>query len=344
MARRLAAAEIAATTSVNALELELAMSAADRLCADAVAIAEAYSPERFKQRAGAFGLQAGVALDLRTGWDLSLPKQQEAAREALKRESPYLLVLSPLCVAFSTLQNLNKNSARYESLLATGRMHLEYACSLAGDQLDRGGRILFEHPWGASSWLEPRLKALLARPGCRRVRCDQCLFGQRTVDMSGQVMPAQKATGFLTNDEYLAKALDRRCPGHHDHGALMGGRAKATERYPPRLVAAILKALRESMRAAGCKPKDGLVGTVNWSISAVETGPVLEEPEALERPPASAAEAEFLDQATGLPLDPEKVRVARAEEWAYMEELEVMKEASLDEALAETGLQPIPTR
>ena len=46
----------------------------------------------------------------------------------------------------------------------------------------------------------------------------------------------------------------------------------------------------------------------------------------------------------GLPLDPERVRAARAEEWEYMEELEVMEEASLDEALAETGHQPIPTR
>ena len=51
-----------------------------------------------------------------------------------------------------------------------------------------------------------------------------------------------------------------------------------------------------------------------------------------------------MDQATDLPLDPERVRVARAEEWEYMEELEVMEEASLDEALAETGHQPIPTR
>ena len=47
----------------------------------------------------------------------------------------YLLVLSPLCVAFSTLQNLNKGSARYEALLANGRMHLEYACSLAEEQI-----------------------------------------------------------------------------------------------------------------------------------------------------------------------------------------------------------------
>ena len=88
-------------------------------------------------------------------------------------------------------------------------------------------------------------------------------------------------------------------PGHHDHAALMGGRAKATERYPPRLVATILKALRASMVAAGCKPKDGLVGEVDWTINAVETGPVLEEPEAFTSPPESAEEAEFLDQATG---------------------------------------------
>ena len=127
------------------------------------ALAEAYSPERFKPRAGAFGLRAGLALDLRTGWDLSVPKQQEDARVAISHEKPYLLVLSPLCVAFSTLQNLNKGSAHYEALLANGRMHLEYACSLPEEQIDRGGRVLFEHPWGASSWIEPRLKALRTR-------------------------------------------------------------------------------------------------------------------------------------------------------------------------------------
>ena len=78
-------------------------------------------------------------------------------------EKPYLLMLSPLRVAFSTLQNLNKGFAHYEALLANGRMHLEYACSLAEEQMDRGGRVLFEHLWGASSWIEPRLKALRTR-------------------------------------------------------------------------------------------------------------------------------------------------------------------------------------
>ena len=59
--RELQAAEAATEGSVCAIEIELAMEAADRLCADAVALAEAYSPERFKPRAGACGLRAGLA-------------------------------------------------------------------------------------------------------------------------------------------------------------------------------------------------------------------------------------------------------------------------------------------
>ena len=139
--------------------------------------------------------------------------------------------------------------------------------------------MLFEHSRAAASWLEPALRALLARSSCRRVRCDQCLFGLRITDKWGEVRPAQKSTGFLTNCEFLAQALSRKCRGHHDHAPPMGGRAEAAERYPPRLVSAILRALRASMIAAGCGPSDGLPEG-EWTLSAVETGTVLEEPEA----------------------------------------------------------------
>lgn len=180
-----------------ALELGQALADAECLCADAVALAEAYSPERFRQRAGAFGLRAGLVLDLRTWWNLAPRDHQEAARRGLAEEKPYLLVLSPMCVAFSALQRLTPDSEKFRALLADGRKHLEFAAELAGAQLDRGGRVLFEHPWAAASWLEPALRALLARPSCRRVRCDQCLFGLRTTDKWGEVRPAQKSTGFL---------------------------------------------------------------------------------------------------------------------------------------------------
>ena len=49
---------------------------AEALGADALALAEAYSPARFQQRGGAFGLSAGVAMDLRLGWDLGREADQ----------------------------------------------------------------------------------------------------------------------------------------------------------------------------------------------------------------------------------------------------------------------------
>ena len=70
---------------------------------------------------------------------------------------------------------------------------------------------------------------------------------------AGNVGFARMATGFMTNDEYIAEAVDRRCFGGHDHIQLLNGRAKAFEEYYPlRLVAVTLRALRHSMRAAGC--------------------------------------------------------------------------------------------
>ena len=43
-----------------------------------------------------------------------------------------------------------------------------------------------------------------------QVRCDECQFGVTWVDDARNVGLAQKATGFMTNDEYIAEAVDRR--------------------------------------------------------------------------------------------------------------------------------------
>ena len=191
--------------------LTMACQEAEALGADAVALAEAYSLARFQQRAGAFGLSAGVAMDLRLGWDLGREADQVNAQKPLSDEKPYLLIFCPMCLAFSQLQALNTKPERLAELLEQGRRHLEFECSLAESQIERGGRVLFEHPWTATSWNEPCLRKLLANDGMRRVRCDQCQFGMTSVDGAGNVGAAQKATGFMTNDEYIAEAVDRRC-------------------------------------------------------------------------------------------------------------------------------------
>ena len=75
--------------------------------------------------------------------------------------------------AFSQLQALSRKPDRLAELLEQGRHHLQFACSLAESKVERGGRVLFEHPCAATSWNEPCLKKLLAIDGMRRVRCDQ---------------------------------------------------------------------------------------------------------------------------------------------------------------------------
>ena len=67
---------------------------AEALGADAVALAEAYSSTR-RQRAGAFGLSAGVAMDLRLGLDLGQRADQVKAEKRLSDEKPHLLILTP---------------------------------------------------------------------------------------------------------------------------------------------------------------------------------------------------------------------------------------------------------
>ena len=56
--------------------------------ADAVALAEAYSPARFQRRAGAFALSAGVAMDLLLGWALELEADQVKVQKRLSVEKP----------------------------------------------------------------------------------------------------------------------------------------------------------------------------------------------------------------------------------------------------------------
>ena len=75
---------------------------AEALGADAVALAEACSPAS-RQRAGAFRLSAGVAMDLRLGWDLGQRADQVKAEKTLNDEKPHLLILSPMCVALLSL-------------------------------------------------------------------------------------------------------------------------------------------------------------------------------------------------------------------------------------------------
>ena len=174
--------------------------------------------------------------------------------------------------------------------------------------------------------------------GMRCVRCDQCHFGMTSDDSEGIVGPACQATGFMTNDEYIAEAVNRHCFGGHDYIQSLSGRAKSCEQYPPQWVAAILRALRQSMRAAGRGQAQRMLGRDRQlTIAAVEAWPALEETELLSLPANDDGDQEFRDRSTGLLLNPEMVKKARELEMQYMEELNVLEDSDRDACI------PIPT-
>ena len=109
-------------------------------------------------------------------------------------------------------------------------------------------------------------------------------------------------------------------------------------------MAAILRALRQGMRAAGRGEVQKIVERDRQlTIAAVEAGPTVEEPELLSLPDDADGNQEFRDRSTGLPLDPEMVKKARTLGMQYMEELKVLEDSDRDACLAGTGRPPIPT-
>ena len=159
-----------------------------------------------------------------------------------------------------------------------------------------GGRVLFEYPLAASE--EPCLWKLRSIDGMRCVRCDQCQFGMMSVDSECE------ATGFMTNDEHIAEAVKQTLLWWtRQHPVVEWQSEIFVQMYPPRLLAAILRGLRQSMRAAGRGEAQRMMGQDRQpTIAAVEAGPTLEEPELLSLPDNVDGDQEFRDRSTGLPL------------------------------------------
>lgn len=183
-----------------------------------------------------------------------------------------------MCKAFSTLQNLvkNQNPEKYRETVKEGLNHLGVSMEFAEEQIKAGNYFLFEHPWGAWSWKLPCVKAVLDMEGVQVVEGHQCAFGQTVMDVDGSWQLAKKPTGWMTNSPCVAAALSRRCPNehrreseHHRHASLVGGgRASVTERYPVRLVTAVLRALKAEL-------------TLRGSVGVLEVGETVEEDDAV---------------------------------------------------------------
>ena len=134
-------------------------------------VSEVYSPPRVIAMCTRFGLTPGYALDLTTvdpsdskPWDFIIPEKREKTKNMLNEQKPILLAGSPLCTAFSKLQNLNFSKMSKEEvtkIMAQARTHLHFCVDLYRQQIHNGRYFLHEHPDGATSWSDWYIRKLL---------------------------------------------------------------------------------------------------------------------------------------------------------------------------------------
>ena len=145
-----------------------------------VDICELYSPPRVTKEGAAFRLSTGEAMDLTTGWVFSLLKDRRQVLQYIDEKQPPLVVGSPMCTLFSSLQNLSPWTVEKARRLVQARVHLDF-CMRVYERQARSGRLfLHEHPMNATSWQLPRAQEVASLNGGQISIADQCMYGSLT--------------------------------------------------------------------------------------------------------------------------------------------------------------------
>lgn len=174
-------------------------------------------------------------------------------RAAILRDQAQLVIGSPPCTAFSTLQKIhevkwrgrpNKERMR-QKVWKQAVKRVECCIELYKHQLKHGRRFLHVHPLGATSWGLPVVQSLLQDVRVMQIKADTCRFGMTSAEPSGNKHLIRKPTRFITNSWGIACELDTTNEGGHVHRHLIAGREKGTAVYPDRLCQAICRGLEK---------------------------------------------------------------------------------------------------
>ena len=197
-------------------------------------VTEVYSPPRVIPIAEEMGLKGGSSMDLLTGWDFSKVTHRRAAFNQIRTQKPLVVIGSPMCTMFSTLQNLNPNKHNecWNKLWVKACRHMEFMAKIYDFQISEGRFFVHENPANATSWNLPCIDRVSRRAGVKVVTANLCAYGMTTRRQDGEEVPAKKPTKFMTNAECVAEKLQRRCSGTHTHQQLTGERAAAAAVYP----------------------------------------------------------------------------------------------------------------
>jgi len=317
-------------------------------------VVELFSPKRFTAAASRFGLRPGFAVDLcepkpygpheGQNWDLNKKADVEELEEMVDFEQPTLLSAGPPCETFSTLRRLSDHKRPPEKVQEEkriGRQHLRTSIKFYRKQYDAGRYFLHEHPFSATSWQDEEMVALQRLPGVYTVDGPMCRFDLEVNAPGRGTGVCYKRTKWVTNSRKLAEALDGWCTNqtggpYHVHMQLIGGIAHQAAAYPPKLVKAVLTALKAQML------EDGSISDMDLKTGGpVPSKPVV-EPWA-ETPECWEEIEKFFDNISGEELPTQLVKEARKIEIDWCRSLPLYTKVPRTLMLQE-GHKAIPTR
>ena len=193
-------------------------------------------------------------INYKEGYDMQSKVGQQAARDWMN--SPDGLArfswVSFPCTKFSSLQDRTfRTPQQYDNFLRSVKRDLSFVDTLVDtvmDGVEAGGDFAWEWPTGAHrGWNSKPIEKLRAKcAGLGKtlsdVKLHGCAFG-----LVYQGQPVFKPWRILITSQYVAQALDRRCPGHTNHIECRGPVAVASPFYPKAIVKKISEAIKETV-------------------------------------------------------------------------------------------------
>ena len=130
-------------------------------------------------------------------------------KQRVRDEEPALLILSPVCRAFSTLIELTQTTGKLSEVKHWNFMercvkHLKFCFRMYVTQ--RNARILYfhEHPWNAWSRDFSFFNEMAEKDGVHKTECDLFRFQLAT-------NRSEKESWFMSNSECIMEGLSMRC-------------------------------------------------------------------------------------------------------------------------------------
>ncbi|CAL1166991.1 unnamed protein product [Cladocopium goreaui] len=183
--------------------------------------------------------------------DLSKKKGLEELLRMIEKHRPAVLWFSLPCGPYSPIQELfNENTPeklqQSELRKARSRRLMANGITAARRQVSLGGEIGWEWPRDNRGWNVATVRVffneLLAKGMCHEAKLDGCAYGLKNSD--GFFL--RKPWKVKTTSPTLAAALQRACPGNHEHRECLGGKtARDSGFYPQALCDTIQKTVRE---------------------------------------------------------------------------------------------------